>query len=500
MYILFPYFIIVFLIFTSGCGIKATTYSDAPLTPPVKIPVVPVPDASAINVPEGYTVEAVITELTYPTSIEFDEAGIMYIAEAGYTRSDNNALPRLIVISRTGRLNKIFTGGLNAPINDLLWHKGMLYISHRGKISTIDINTGNVTDIVTGLPSFGDYQNNQLAAGPDGALYFGQGTATNSGIVGVDNFLFSWVPLSPEIRDIPAHDIELRKAIFTTINPFAMGSEKKNRLARTSPFSPFGKNSGTEVKGKVKANGTILRIGSRGGLEVYAWGLRNPSGLAWSSEGSLFCTEQGYEKRGSRPIANDGDNLYIIKKGSWYGWPDFADGLPVTDPRFKTRDTLPLQFLLKKHPSPEQPFMTFPTGTGVMKIAVAQSGAPEKTIIFVPLFGEVTSAHDRSGRLDNSIVRVDVTNKQYEPIIYNRNRSSCISINAGFRHPVEVYITRDRTAVYIVDFGTVEALEPSIPILKSFPQTGVVWRVVRKGFSALPPPGISIGSGKNYEY
>ena len=44
-----------------------------------------------------------------------------------------------------------------------------------------------------GLPSRGDHHNNQLTVGPDGKLYFGQGTATNSGVVGLDSFHMGWL-------------------------------------------------------------------------------------------------------------------------------------------------------------------------------------------------------------------------------------------------------------------------------------------------------------------
>lgn len=46
---------------------------------------------------------------------------------------------------------------------------------------------GRVKDLVTGLPSYGDHFNAKLSIGPDGKLYVGVGTATNSGVVGLDN-------------------------------------------------------------------------------------------------------------------------------------------------------------------------------------------------------------------------------------------------------------------------------------------------------------------------
>lgn len=72
------------------------------------------------------------------------------------------------------------------------------------------------------------------------------------------------------------------------------------------------------------------------GLEVYAWGLRSPFGVMWGPDGTLYATENGFDVRGSRPIANDEEDICIIRQGAWYGWPDYAMGVAVTDPRFNS--------------------------------------------------------------------------------------------------------------------------------------------------------------------
>jgi hypothetical protein len=50
---------------------------------------------------------------------------------------------------------------------------------------TVDINSGAVTPIITGLPT-GDHPTEQLAF-KDGWIYWSQGSTTNSGVVGLDN-------------------------------------------------------------------------------------------------------------------------------------------------------------------------------------------------------------------------------------------------------------------------------------------------------------------------
>ena len=55
-----------------------------------------------------------------------------------------------------------------------------------------------------------------------------------------------------------------------------------------------------------------------------AWGLRNAYGLGFLPDGRLIATEQSADARGSRPIGNAPDALYVVEQGAWYGWPDFV--------------------------------------------------------------------------------------------------------------------------------------------------------------------------------
>lgn len=51
-------------------------------------PTVPPPDAAAAELPPGYRVEIVVKDLIYPSSVEFDDLGNMYVAEAGHACGD----------------------------------------------------------------------------------------------------------------------------------------------------------------------------------------------------------------------------------------------------------------------------------------------------------------------------------------------------------------------------------------------------------------------------
>ena len=157
------------------------------------------PTTVNFNITDGYTIQPVLWNLTLPSTVTFDDKGNFYVAEAGYAYGDLKPQPRLIKVQQNGNTSILLDRMLNGPITDIEFYGGKLYVSHRGIISTVDPISGLIKDIITGLPSIGDHHNNQMAFGPDGRLYFGQGTATNSGVVGIDNYAFGWLKIAPLI-------------------------------------------------------------------------------------------------------------------------------------------------------------------------------------------------------------------------------------------------------------------------------------------------------------
>ena len=49
-------------------------------------------------------------------------------------------------------------------------------------------------------------------------MYFGQGEATNSGVVGEDNFKLGWLKTAPQFHDTPTN-ISLSGENFVTVKP-----------------------------------------------------------------------------------------------------------------------------------------------------------------------------------------------------------------------------------------------------------------------------------------
>src|SRR5690606_11478910 len=63
-----------------------------------------------IVLPIGYEIEAVATDLTFPTGIAFDGEGLVYVVESGYAYGETWTEPRLLKIESSGKASIVVTG------------------------------------------------------------------------------------------------------------------------------------------------------------------------------------------------------------------------------------------------------------------------------------------------------------------------------------------------------------------------------------------------------
>jgi len=137
--------------------------------------------------------------------------------------------------------------------------------------------------------------------------------ATNSGVVGIDNFNNGWLTNNPFFHDYSPYDSVLGGVNFKSLNPLI---SDKNIRANTGAFQPFNSISlkSEELKGRLPGNACILRVSFDGRtVDAFAWGVRNPVGVIILPDTRVFITAQGMEDRGSRPVANGKDYLYLDK-------------------------------------------------------------------------------------------------------------------------------------------------------------------------------------------
>ena len=424
----------------------------------------------AISVPRGYRVEVYYRGLDSPIGLVITDGGEIIVAESGIA----NGNPRVVRIS--GGSLEVLGEGFNVPIYGINIRGRDIYVSHRGTISILRPD-GDIDNIVSGLPSYGDYGNNRVTFSPDNKMYFGQGTVTNSAIVGLDN---RWVYDHPFMHDYPGSYVLVNGVNYETENIFIPAE----RTALTGAFQPFGVpiNRSVElVESTLLASGSILRANPDGSeMELVAWGLRNPVQLKYDSFNQLYITNQGYNIRGSRPIANAPDEFQLLIPGAWYGWPDYAGGEPVNQPKFTPEGAGQPSLLLASIPSiPPKPVAEFQMDSNIMGFSF-NTNPSFGTVgeAYIAEFGSIrygtTGELIRSG-IGHRISRVNPLSGQVTTFAINKSGFPAISpLEGGLGRPTDVAFGPDG-AMYITDFAatTLQNLGEYLP------NTGVIWRISR---------------------
>jgi glucose/arabinose dehydrogenase len=203
-------------------------------------------------------------------------------------------------------------------------------------------------------------------------------------------------------------------------------------------------------------------------LELVAWGLRNAYGIGFLPDGRLLAIDQGADDRGSRPVANVPDMLFEVRKGAWYGWPDFVGDTSMTDPRYQPAHGPAPTFLLANHdelPPPEKPLLSFPSHAAAAKFAVVPEDARAWAgQLFVALFGDEVPMTAPSGpRVGRSVMRVDPADWSLHPFVQDR-----------LSRPIDVCFNAAENALYILDFGNFEMRDNGA--VEAAANSGRLWR------------------------
>lgn len=480
----------------TGCFtlLPADGGGTADFSPPRRV------DAADVLLAPGYRIEPVTTGLTFPTGIAFDGQGRPHVIEAGYSYGEVFTTPRLLRLDPNGGTT-VLAAGTGVPWTGVTFHDGAFYVAQGGGGPTDPTGAGailrvgadgQVTTVVGGLPGRGDHHTNGPAISPDGWLYFAQGTATNAGVVGTDNYEFGWLERDRTYHDIPCRDVTLSGANFRSADPFAPGVrppfKDDPKTVATGAFVPFGTSTspGQVVKGQVPCSGAVMRVRPAGGTpELVAWGFRNPFGLAFAPDGRLYLTENSYDERGSRPVFGTGDLLWRVEAGRWYGWPDFHNGRRLDEEnRAKSEPAPPLTPVIANQPG------TPPKAAAVLGVHSSSNGLDFSRN---PAFGHVGHAFvaqlgDQVPLVGKTLAPVGFKVVVVDPetgIIHdfasNKGKvhgpASWLK-SAGLERPIDVQFTPDGSALYVVDFGVMTMSKDGAHPAAG---TGVVWRVTRDG-------------------
>lgn len=329
----------------------------------------PTVDRRHVEYPTGMLLQTVAEGFTAATALAVDPEGGVYVADRG-------SRGREVRISRiepaTGERIEIYPvdrrsvfglfdsrSRLYGPVGGMAFQDGELFVSARDENDDGLIVAFNLADwkeemppmrtVVGELPARGDHGVTDIAIHPTtGRLYFGLGSATNSGVVGVDNWSVGWLKKHRGFHDRPLVDLKIGGYRFDTEDPAAgpLNPDKVN----TAPFNPFRRsNQRIEAAEGGKPTAAIYSVDPLGGdLRVEAHGLRHPRGLAFNEFANLYASNQGMELRGTRPVKDDPDaivrvplaaslgSLAAAPPATWFGWPDYsADLMSITESRFQ---------------------------------------------------------------------------------------------------------------------------------------------------------------------
>jgi glucose/arabinose dehydrogenase len=479
-------------------------------------------DRSLVEVPAGYQFRRYVTDLTAATAIAIDAEGSVLIAtgerdeEVRIFGFRKDGKPFNVYPQETRLLLGFPTPGswrMFGPVGGMTCYQGRIIVSHRdadgmGVITSLDYK-GNHKTIVGNLPAQGDYGVTDVAISPfNGRLYFGIGTATNSGVVGPDNWAQGWVRDHPSVHDEPWKDVALLGYRFDSTNPLA-GLFGPSDLAVTAIFQPYDHSNQTRVRGvdsadgTKKPNGAICSVSPDGGFpQVEGFGIHNPRGLAINDYGRVYFSNTGMEMRGTRPVKDDPDALLYLISGTWYGWPDYsADLHSVSEARFQSPQELltpggypelrPCIDTESSHlntPTADLAKLVvkgvFPSLSGAARIDLVPASGSFKEFrgnIIVALNGDRAPFATSGRALDNipgyKVVRVDPDKGQVRDFIRNTSgkpRSESGGNIALLERPIDVKFAPDGS-LYILDFGQME-MRGGIAHL--VPGTGQIFRLV----------------------
>ena len=249
-------------------------------------------------------------------SFHYDEDGNLYIAFKDSIR----------IINSNGK-DELIIRENDFDILDIICSNNRLFIATDNRVIEYDIEKHEGTNLIKDIPNTGINKETKLLI-RDNILYVSIGTNTNSGIVNKKG----------EAYDKPTISLILRGINY--------GENK------TGIFSPFAVNTekGEKVKEGKLGNGSVMAYDFESkNTSIYSHGLKNINGWDIDSDGKIKAIVGGMEDVGERPIKDDKDYIYELKKNAWYGWPDYSGGDPITSPRFT--DDKKVEFLIENHPN-----------------------------------------------------------------------------------------------------------------------------------------------------
>ncbi len=334
-------------------------------------------------------------------------------------------------IDTEGKSYNIFNNK-NMNITSMEYKDGKLYFASKTNVFCYDLHKKELKDIIKDIPNFGDYNESLLKINGD-YLYVTIGSATNSGVVGLDN---KWIKANPFSHDLSPYKITLKGINF--------------EQGKTGAFVGYSTKNieGQIIPGHYPGNASIIMYNMETGASAtFAWGIRNIKGLDFDSRGRMIVTVGGMEDRGLRPVKGDADYIYVVKPKTWYGWPDYSGGDPINSPKFKDNNNKTVKFILENHPTtnPSAPLYIHKNLSSMQSLAVDKKGDFEELdcIYFYDSKDKIMYSLNNKGILNEKIKFND--NSKIISIKYSKSQILILDSQSGNLYNVETNNTLQNT-------------------------------------------------------
>ena len=254
-------------------------------------------------------------------------------------------------------------------------------------------------------------------------------------------------------------------------------------------------HKGEVIKGELWCNTGVWRSQPDGSdPELLAWGIRNPFGLAINDQGELYASDNDFEEKGDRAIAEDPDAIWHIRNASrpygsittpdWYGFPDICkDGLPAWDKKHLPNRGVPAEPLIENPPPWAGPaaFLEQPHSCMAKMDFSTSDEFGHKGELFACEWGTMAPLNtNRPEALEHgfNLIRLNTLTGRAETFLQNRQPgpASYHPGSGGIERPVSCRFSPDGSALYMLDFGVAAVNENA---MVAYGHTGVLWRIAR---------------------